>query len=99
MKKMLDCIKTFLGRKFMKKPTAQEAIDYLNSKWKNQTCPMCGSRTWNVTDKVFELREFNDGNLVLGGPGGSVYPVIPVTCGNCGNTIFVSALSTGLIKE
>lgn len=100
MKKMLDYIKTFLGRKNMKKPTGQEVIAYLNSKWKNQTCPMCGNRAWNVTeDKIFELREFNDGNLVVGGPGSSIYPVIPVTCGNCGNTIFVSALSTGLMKE
>lgn len=43
----------------------QELIDYLNDKWHGARCPLCGEGVWNVTDKIFELREFNDGNFVL----------------------------------
>lgn len=67
----------------MNKPTGEEIIEFIHSHWKNQTCPMCGGRTWNVSDKVFELREFNDGNFVLGGPNSSIVPLIPVTCDKC----------------
>jgi len=31
--------------------------------------------SWNVHDSSFELREFNEGNMVLGGP---LIPVVPV---------------------
>lgn len=48
--------------------------------------------------QIFELREFNDGNFVLG-PNSAITPVIPVTCSNCGNTVFVNALIAGLLKE
>jgi len=83
----------------MKKPTGQEIINFLNSKWHGATCPLCGGREWNVNEKIYELREFNDGNLVVGGPNSSIIPVIPISCKNCGNTIFINALITGLLKE
>ena len=83
----------------MNKPTGEEIIEFIHSHWKNQTCPMCGGRTWNVSDKVFELREFNDGNFVLGGPNSSIVPLIAVTCDKCGNTVLINALSTGLVKK
>ena len=96
---MVECIKKILGRTIMKKPTGQEVIDFLNSKWRQPACPYCGGVEWHASDKVFELREFNDGNLVLGGPNSSITPVIPITCVNCGNTVFINALTTGLLKE
>ena len=83
----------------MNKINGQELINYLNDKWHGVRCPLCGAGNWSVTDKVFELREFNDGNFVLGGPNGAITPVIPVTCANCGNTVFINALVTGLLKE
>ena len=83
----------------MTKPNGQDIINHINTHWKNQICPMCGGRAWNLSEKIFELREFNDGNFVLGGPNSSIMPVIPVTCDNCGNTIFINALSANLIKK
>lgn len=69
-------------------------ISHLNSKWKNQTCPMCHENKWSVSDTAYELREYNDGNLVVGGP---LMPIMPVTCTHCGYTIFVNALIGGAI--
>lgn len=96
MNKVVEYIKICFGRKKMKKPTGQQIIDFLNDKWKSNTCPYCGKQEWNVTESVFELREFNEGNLNVGGP---ITPVIPITCQNCGNTVFINALTSGLLKE
>lgn len=99
MNKVIKWIKMYVGRKVMIRPNGQDIINHINTHWANQVCPMCGGRAWSVSDKIFELREFNDGNFVLGGPNSSITPVIPVTCDKCGNTIFINALSTNLIKK
>lgn len=72
-------------------------IRHLNEKWKNQPCQMCGSKNWTVSDKVFELREFHGGDLVLG--PGPIQPIVPVTCTNCGNSLLVNALISGAIER
>jgi len=97
--KMLKYIKTYDRRKVMDKANGQEIIEFLNNKWHGARCPLCGEGKWNVTDKVFELREFNGGNFVLGGPNSAITPIIPITCENCGNTVLINALVTGLLKE
>lgn len=76
---------------------AQSLIDKLKEKWQGRPCPMCQSGNWNITPNVFELREFLGGNLNLG--SGPILPVIPVTCNNCGNVVFLNALATGLIPQ
>lgn len=83
----------------MKKADGEQMIKFLNERWQGARCPLCGNSGWNITDKYFELREFNDGNLVIGGPNNAIIPVIPVTCKHCGNTVFINALTTGLLGE
>ena len=80
-----------------KKINIEKVIQQLNSKWENRPCPMCGSNSWNVSDKVYELREFHGGNLVIG--SGPIFPVIPVSCNNCGNSVMVNALMAGAIER
>jgi len=69
-------------------------IAFLNSKWDNRSCPMCNKGPWSVQDRVFQLNEFHQGNLVVGGP---LIPVIPVSCGNCGHTVLVNAIIAGVL--
>ena len=38
---------------------------------------------WEVSDRIYELREFNGGDLII---GGSLYPIIAMTCKSCGAT-------------
>ncbi|MBA0014167.1 MAG: hypothetical protein H0Z53_00880 [Nitrosospira sp.] len=73
----------------------KKVIDFLSEKWGNRDCQMCGKGPWEVQDKAFQLMEFHQGNLVVGGP---LIPVIPVTCTNCGNTVLVNAIISGAIK-
>ena len=39
-------------------------ISILNKKWECRICPMCGSGDWIVSDKIFELREFNNESFI-----------------------------------
>ena len=74
---------------------SEQIIKHLSTKWKGRNCPMCGSGNWTVSDKVFELREFHDGNIVLG--AGPIIPLIPVTCSSCGNAILINAIVSGSV--
>jgi len=80
----------------MDKKDSEKIISFLNEKWQGRPCPMCHVGKWSVQDKVFELREFHGGGLVIGGT--PIIPIIPVTCGNCGNTIFINAIMTGVVE-
>jgi hypothetical protein len=58
----------------------------------------CNAHNWILNDKVFELREFQGGGLIIGGES-SVFPVITVTCKDCGNTYFFNAILLGVIEK
>ena len=64
--------------------------------WKNPPCSICQSQSWNLADIVFELREFNQGNMVVGAP---VMPVIAITCNKCGNTLLLNAIVLELLPK
>ena len=71
--------------------------DFLNSRWESPfKCSYCGKNEWIISDSLFQLIEFNDGNLVI---GGDIVPIIPVSCSNCGNTVLVSAVVAGIVKS
>jgi len=76
---------------------SEKLLSHLKSKWQGRSCQMCGTGNWNVSDSIFELREYNQGNLVIG--GGPIIPVVPITCDNCGNTVFINAIKAGLIEQ
>lgn len=73
-------------------------IRFLNTKWGQVECPICKKISWNVPGTIYELREFNNGNLIIGG-NSSLVPVIPITCNNCGNVIFINAITAGLVQN
>ena len=67
----------------------QETLNNYLQKLTPQKCPLCGKGPWIAGDTVFQLMEYNQNSIVIGGP---VLPVIPICCENCGNTYFVNAL-------
>lgn len=75
---------------------SKEKLDNYIKKQHTPICSFCGNNTWNISSKIFELLEFNANGLQL---GGSVYPVVPITCNNCGNTLFINALVAGLLEQ
>ena len=77
----------------------QQVLKAVQEKWKAPAaCPVCRSNNWDVSREVYELREFQGGNLVLG--ASALVPLVPVTCGVCGNTVLLNALVLGVdLKE
>lgn len=73
----------------MAKFDTEKLLAHLRVKWANRPCPMCGAGPWQVQDSIFQLLEYSEGGLTIGGP---VIPVIPVACANCGNTVLVNAI-------
>ena len=78
-----------------KKVDSEKLVSHLKEKWKGQNCTMCKTGNWTVSDTIFEIREYNDGNLILG--AGPLVPIVPITCDNCGNTLFINAIKAGLV--
>lgn len=78
---------------------SQKVINFLNERWKGVLCPYCHGNEWNVQDKVFEVREFNNGDMYVGGPNAAIVPIIPVTCSKCGHTVLVNALIAGVVED
>jgi hypothetical protein len=79
---------------------SEEQKRLLNEKLNNLAvpplCSICSSNDWSATDTIFELREFQRGSLTIGG-NQSIYPVIPITCNKCGNTLFINAIRIGIL--
>jgi rubrerythrin len=75
--------------------------ELLKEKLDKQTrfvCPVCGQGHIAVSDRLFELREFEGGNLIVGG-GSSLIPLIVLTCQNCGHVFFLNAIALGILKN
>ncbi len=80
----------------MDKIDTQKFIEFINAKWGQRSCPMCAAYDWSVQDVVYGVRGYLPWLLPNGGP---TVPVIPVVCKNCGNTIFVNAIISGIIAS
>ena len=79
------------------KAKADRFMAWVNSKAPGPIrCSVCGRDDWSVGDKVFELREFHEGNLALGTP---IIPVFPLMCSTCGHTLLFNGLFAGLIEQ
>ena len=79
----------------LSKEQHKKLSDHLAKKWKAPVaCSVCGENNWNVTDQIYELREFHGGSMVIG--GSALIPLSPVTCNNCGNTVLINPLIAGI---
>ena len=61
-----------------------------------QACSLCGEVEWSVSEYVFQAIEFDGKGVVF---GGAAYPMVPITCDNCGNTYFINAFAADLIDK
>lgn len=74
----------------------EKFVEHLNKKWKGGFfCTVCQENDWAVHESLSELREFNQGSLVVGGP---IIPIASITCNSCGHTMHFNAIKAGLIE-
>jgi hypothetical protein len=72
----------------------QKIVAWLDEKWGHaRPCPQCGASQWGILQyPAHLLMGRSDGSTELSGN----YPCIGVMCNNCGNTILVNALKSGV---
>lgn len=80
----------------MKKIDTSKLVAHLDGTWKNKECMICGSSQWTVSDKIHQLREYEDGGIIT---GSNIFPVVPIVCRNCGLTIFINPVVAKVLKE
>ncbi len=84
----------------MKLTDEQQAklVESINEHWPTpQECVLCHHTEWALSDTIFELRDFDYGNFTIGGT--PIFPVIPMSCTTCGNSILLNAIIYGLIDQ
>ncbi len=76
----------------------QDIIALFRSKFPNglPACGLCGSDRWFFDDVVYELREVQAQHLFTP-KDAKLFPVLVVTCSNCGNSHLINALVTGVV--
>jgi RNase P subunit RPR2 len=61
-------------------------------------CASCKNNSFLISDRLFEIREFNAGNLVIGGDS-TLLPLVILTCEKCGHTIMLNAIKLGIVDS
>ena len=67
------------------------------SRYGDIVCPICKHNQWNVNNLIIENREFQGGDLIVG--GSAIMPFVTLTCRECGNTMFLNALQLGFVRN
>lgn len=86
----------FLGPAQMTPDQHARATNWLNTHWTTPACPFHGATTWGVSETLAEVRNFAAGGIQF---GGGVYPLIIVTCQDCGYTVLVNAILAGVFGQ
>ncbi|HEX4295068.1 MAG TPA: hypothetical protein VHZ29_13115 [Rhizomicrobium sp.] len=71
------------------------AAAWLAEKTKNYTCPVCDTNNWGIVGNMLQESVYSEGSLLV---GGSVYPMIAVSCMNCAYTRHFNAIQMGIMK-
>ena len=74
----------------MDEPQRERVTKWLEEKWQDHPCAVCGVDDWSASDPV-AVKPYPEDFL-----GASIVPLIPVVCRNCGNTHFLNAVIAGL---
>lgn len=74
----------------------KKRLDSYLERISGSVCPLCGTNHWEISDKVFQVIEFDYKGILL---NGASLPIVPLTCSNCGNTYFINALMAKLIDR
>ncbi|AEB68919.1 MULTISPECIES: hypothetical protein [Methanothrix] len=71
-------------------------VEFINQKWMEpQACPICKEQNWAIPDNIYELREIKYKEL----KNLKITPLVEIICLNCGYTILMNAMVSGIYKE
>lgn len=72
----------------------QQATNWLNAHWLTKGCPFHpGPTNWQMGDTLVGTVGFAPGGIAIGGP---TFPLLVLTCTQCGHTVFVNSIVAGI---
>ncbi len=72
-------------------------VEKINEIWGDTTCPICQKHDWTTSGEIYTPSLINEqGRIDL---GKKMLPLMPITCSNCGNTLFINGKVLGCIHE
>lgn len=75
----------------------EKFLNEMNSRWLNKNCQLCGKNNWNIERNMVTVNRIGDnGEIQL---GGTIMPLVAMTCMNCGNVVFVNPLVCGAVDN
>lgn len=76
----------------------QLIIRKIQDAWHNKKiiCPICQEVTKKEITGIMELRDYHEGDFIV---GGGVTPVVTVVCSQCGITQFFNAIKLGIVDK
>jgi hypothetical protein len=76
----------------------QLIIRKIQAAWNNNKaiCPICQEITKKEIAGIMELRDYHEGDFIV---GGGVTPVVTVICSKCGSTHFFNAIKLGIVDK
>lgn len=74
-------------------------LSKLHTLWKPQTCPICSNVDWKIPESILELREYEEGDLVVYSKDSAIVPLVSVTCTRCGYTFLLNTITLGLMDD
>ena len=78
----------------MRPENLQRATQWVKEHFSHTTCPGCGGHGFDLNSELFALLSLNDQTGAVS--AGPVYPVVLLSCTQCGATLFVQALKAGV---
>lgn len=94
---MLEYLKMCVRGKQMFKLEQDKLIENINKKWSTKTCPMCGKNNWTIDSDIQTAMKVGEDKGVQ--IGGKIFPLVAVTCMNCGNVVFINPLVIDVVKD
>lgn len=95
--KMLKYLKICNRGRIMFKLDYDKLIDSINKKWTSKACPMCGQNNWTVDNEIQTIIKVGEKKDVK--IGGKFFPLVTVTCLNCGNVVFINPLVIDAVED
>lgn len=82
--------------KFFNKEKQAEALKWLEEKWSKdkRKCEMCNNENWALADELITQFPFSPSQVQIGGKS---FPLMILTCNDCGNTKFINAVVSKVV--
>jgi hypothetical protein len=69
-------------------------VSLINQFLRNPNCAICNSPNWGILDRLYEIRQFAKGSILV---GGGIVPLVVIVCKNCGHIRFMNAITIGFV--